>query len=128
MQQFGHPPYAANHKPMNMTVWRLAMVVAAIFLGSVLALITASESLREAGSFVDNILLGHFSGRGLIVFAAVLSLALAYIRFEWPHWTLLIVGGAMWWGIHSSKAWTKNRLMKELIETRTTLGQPMKSR
>lgn len=126
MVNFDDFPYAAIREAMSTVVGRVATAAVAMVIGTVLAAMTASESMADAVSSVIGLpwtwVASCLSSYGFFVFPAILVFSIAYIRLEWPHWPVLIVIAVMWWNIHGTIRWTlyDSPLVKKLNELQGT--------
>ncbi len=107
MIHFEDFPYGPFREAMNTITGRLAMVFAAMVLGSLLAAFTACESWGDMLSCIPPLtwFLSLFSGYGFIVLPGVIVFSILFVRLQWPLLLVLLVTAVMWWDGHGSIRW-----------------------
>lgn len=109
MIQFEDFPYAPLREAMNTIAGRLATVLGAMVLGSLLAAFTATESWGDmlSSSFpLATWFSSLFSGHGFIVLPGVVVFAILFVRQQWPLPLVLLVTAVMWWDGHGTIRWS----------------------
>ncbi|WP_395746328.1 hypothetical protein [Prosthecobacter sp.] len=107
MIHFEDFPYAQVREALNTIAGRLALVFAAMVLGSLLAAFTATESWGDVISCIPPLtwFLALFSGYGFIVLPGIVVFAILFVRMQWPLPLVLLVTAVMWWDGHGAIRW-----------------------
>lgn len=103
-------PYGPFRNALQSVFGRVALVMLASLIGSMLGGLTAMRSLEGLGVGLMGVLgfslASIFYASGLWIFPSIGLFAIASTRFEWPLKLTLLCSLLMWWNIHQTIRWT----------------------